>query len=396
MISNEVSTSTPAADAPANVRTTRRNRNRRSQNVSSQIAMTNPSTYEGDYPAVGAILALRLEKFDKKLAFEQFVDKVCMYVVTTLKDGGDMQILFREMKDPLLHLNSNYKPKKPIDDKAPDYSEDLDLYKAEITAFTQRKLNLRRNKEKSFGLVWGQCSAGLQSYIKGIESYVEKSNTFELLWLLTQLKKATAGIDDKANPFVTIHNAMSALYKMRQGNNESNDRYLERFKANVLATELTYGSHVFYSPELSGKERHLSTHQEITLQEEKSKAVLLLMNSDMGRYQKLATSLEDATYLSRDEYPTTTAAMYELMIKHTRSLGGSTNGRNDRNNTRSGVALAQHGQRNDPEDDNATDTPVPGDNGVTHEDIQCFNCHAYGHYSSNCPELSRRSGSQSL
>ena len=90
MISNEVSTSTPAADAPANVRTTRRNRNRRSQNVSSQIAMTNPSTYEGDCPAVGAILALRLEKFDKKLAFEQFVNKVCMYVETTLKDGGDM------------------------------------------------------------------------------------------------------------------------------------------------------------------------------------------------------------------------------------------------------------------------------------------------------------------
>jgi hypothetical protein len=29
--------------------------------------------------------------------------------------------------------------------------------------------------------------------------------------------------------------------------------------------------------------------------------------------------------------------------------------------------------------------PTPGTNNITHEHVKCYNCHLYGHYSSNCP-----------
>ena len=65
---------------------------------------------------------------------------------------------------------------------------------------------------------------------------------------------------------------------------------------------------------------HEATTTEINDQEEMHKAILFLMNSDVGKYKELLTSLQDGTYLSRDEYPTTIASMYELMIKTSRSL----------------------------------------------------------------------------
>ena len=61
------------------------------------------------------ILALRAEWFDKKVSFQEFVDKVSNYVVSNyivsnykvsnyivsnFKDGGDIQPLFVDLIDP--------------------------------------------------------------------------------------------------------------------------------------------------------------------------------------------------------------------------------------------------------------------------------------------------------
>ena len=107
---------------------------------------------------------------------------------------------------------------------------------------------------------------------------------------------------------------------------------------------------------------HEATTTEINDQEEMHKAILLLMNLDMGRYKKLSTNLQDGTYLSRDEYPTTIASMYELMIKHSRSISNAPIGRQEREITRkSGVALTQSCHRNNENEENKDGTElVPG------------------------------------
>ena len=181
-------------------------------------------------------------------------------------------------------------------------------------------MNLRRNLEKSYGLKWGQCCVGLQPYIKGTSMYAAMSPIFNVVWLLHELKKATSEIDDKANMYVNMHDAMSTLYKMRQGSQESNDHFLARFKANVTTVKLTGGDHVFFSPKLAEGERDEMHQDDIKMEEERSKAVLLLKLADEGRYGSLSNSLKEGMFLDRDEYPTTVATMYELRTKHSEAI----------------------------------------------------------------------------
>ena len=163
-------------------------------------------------------------------------------MISNFKDGGDIQPLFVDLVDPTKEFQNKNKPVKPEDDNNEENAADevdQEIYKEEVKQFVQRKMSLRRNLEKTYGLIWGQCSAGLQAYIKGTSAYATMSPIFNVVWLLHELKKATSGIDDKANVYVNMHDAMCTLYKMRQGLQESNDHFLARFKANVTAVKLT-------------------------------------------------------------------------------------------------------------------------------------------------------------
>ena len=227
--------------------------NRRHQTRPMSI---NNQTYTGECEDLGYILALRSEKFDKEVPFQVFMEKLATYVVSHLKDGGDIQVIFTDMKVPTKSFNELHKPVKPEKGKSSkddDVDEvDLEIYKEEVKQFVQRKMNLRRNMEKSYSLVWGQCSNGLQTYLKGLYSYETRAKIFDLLWLLRELKKATSGIDDRSNTYVSMHDAISTLYRMKQGAQETNDHYLARFKTNINAVELAGGAHLFFSPELAG------------------------------------------------------------------------------------------------------------------------------------------------
>ena len=86
------------------------NRRRTGDERDSKIILANPIGYEGDIPDVGAILALKHERFHKKVSFSQFVEKVYGYVLSNFKDGGDMKAVFKDFKDPLAVLQANHMP----------------------------------------------------------------------------------------------------------------------------------------------------------------------------------------------------------------------------------------------------------------------------------------------
>ena len=126
--------------------------------------MSNPTSYSGENDSIGVILALRAERFDKKVLFQEFVDKVSNYVVLNFKDGGDIQPLFVDLVDPTKEFQNKNKLVKPEDDsneENPTDEVDQEIYKEEVKHFVQCKMNLKRNLEKSCGLIWSQCSAGL-------------------------------------------------------------------------------------------------------------------------------------------------------------------------------------------------------------------------------------------
>ena len=89
------------------------------------------------------------------------------------------------MLDPTIDFKKRRKPVKP-DVSADDV--DKDIYREEIKLFVVRQTNLRRNIEKSFGLIWGQCSTQLQATIKGLIAYSDKYDDLDILWLIKELK----------------------------------------------------------------------------------------------------------------------------------------------------------------------------------------------------------------
>ena len=96
-----------------------------------------------------------MKQFDKKVSFQEFSDKVANHVVTNFKDGGDIQPLFVDLIDPTREIQVKNKPIKPEtneDEENPD-EVDLEIYKEEVKQFVQRKMNLRRILEKSYGPV---------------------------------------------------------------------------------------------------------------------------------------------------------------------------------------------------------------------------------------------------
>ena len=112
---------------------------------------------------------------------------------------------------------------------------------------------LSRNQEKLFRTIWGQYSSTLQSKIKSLSEYHIRSSDLGAPWLLKELKKATSGIDAKADPRLTLIDSLYGIFCMKQGATESNDCYIERFKANMSTVELACGSNVFCCTELMNK-----------------------------------------------------------------------------------------------------------------------------------------------
>ena len=98
------------------------------------------------------------------------------------------------------------------------------------------------------------------------------------------------------------------------------------------------------------------------------------------------------TYQSRDEYPTTIASTYELMVKTSGGLDPRATNRNRNNNmnqnyANTGTILTQC--KAEMAGDTDENKIVPGTDGITH-DVTCYNCKKRGHYASNCPEPDMR------
>ena len=302
---------------------------RRNNNDNNQVQLTNPKSYEGCIPEVGAILALKHEKLDKKCQFQVFMDKIGNYVLSNLKDGGDIMVLFRKMENPVKNFETKYLPAELSED-AQKSQVKQDIYRERIKAYVTREVNMTRNIEQCFGIIWGQCSAGLHARIKGIPEYEEESINMNVLWLIKELKTATSGIDKTADSRFTLIDALVVLFKMKQGNTEANDNYLDRFKSNVSTVDLTSGLNVLCPTDIMDKVNAVPTTEEIKTERERFTAMLFLKNADEKRYGDLRHRLKESAALGRNEYPKTLATMYELMVSQCPDQPSSTS--NNRNN----------------------------------------------------------------
>ena len=351
---------------------------------------TSQRDFVGDEPRVGAVLAQKNERVDKKAAFDAFREKLCNFIVRELKHGADAVAVVQDMKDPMIDFKANKKPAELSDeDKKKDVEVAIQTQK--IKNYVAREETLSSNIEKIYAITWGQCTESLKGIVRNIEDYAVKSKDFDVIWLLEQLKKITSGIDVKLNKRAVLHEQLLTFLTMRQGATENNDDYMKRFTSNLQVLELAGGGHILCSPTLMTKAGTAPTDDEIKVEEEAFKAMCLFKRADTTRFGELHEELKNGTYLGRDEYPTTTAATYDLLVR--RSSGGiqgrgSGRGRGfDRGGRGRGRGRGRGGDTRVAFAQQATgdDNFVPGIDGTIIRSVTCWGCNQPGHVLNNCP-----------
>ena len=93
-----------------------RGRNNTQCNANSAVILLNPANYEGECKRVGVVLGLRAERLHKKASYEQFIEKLCNYIVQAYADGADIKVLLVKGRD----LIKAYKTKfmlKPLSEQ---------------------------------------------------------------------------------------------------------------------------------------------------------------------------------------------------------------------------------------------------------------------------------------
>eukprot|EP00555_Chaetoceros_dichaeta_P015393 CAMPEP_0198275326 /NCGR_PEP_ID=MMETSP1447-20131203/64102_1 /TAXON_ID=420782 /ORGANISM="Chaetoceros dichaeta, Strain CCMP1751" /LENGTH=154 /DNA_ID=CAMNT_0043970089 /DNA_START=87 /DNA_END=552 /DNA_ORIENTATION=+ len=104
---------------------------------------------------------------------------------------------------------------------------------------------------------------------------------------------------------------------MRQGENETNDNYLTRFKSSAKTLKLAGGDHIFVSKEMLGI-YDLGTATKKKKMTEKIDSFFILRCdgiSERLRYKKLLEDLRSSANRGRDEYPTTLTGAFDLLVR---------------------------------------------------------------------------------
>ena len=353
----------------------------RTNKVKKSSYNTNQQGYEykGENNDIGIILALRSERFNNKVVYLTFVEKLKIYVLTNFEYARDIIQVLEQLKDPTNDIIA--KQPKDLNDADKD-SEVAKWMKMEKVKQHIKRLNtLEENKETLYGLIWGQCSGGLQELLKGDDDYDSKSNNFDCLWLLEKVKLISAGVDEKANKYATLVKAITSFCNIRQGPTESNDSFRKRVDSSAQIMELAGGSHVFYSPQVSSAaDKDKPTIKEKEDEKQRFKAMIMILRSDPERFGRLQESLFEGVYKGRDEFPETVTSAYDLLQRVASNITPYTNGTvrfsrfRFRRNNKTHVAFTQKG----------TDNIVPGRDGKIHARIQCHNCKELGHYANQC------------
>ena len=123
---------------------------------------------------------------------------------------------------------------------------------------------------------------------------------------------------------------------------------------------------------------------------QKMKAVGLLKRANKKMYSKLMTSIREQFSFKIDVYPATLNDAYDLLVSHCKEVRPNKNGKDKGNRDRvrnEGPGGEDSGSENEVNGLQyaQNEEPIPGRDGIMHQNIKCFNCNRKGHYADQCP-----------
>ena len=353
-------------------------------NISSQAY-----NYGGESEHIDVILALRTERFNKKVVYSTFIDKLKNYVLVNFSEANDIIPILEHRKDTI----DNVKGERPKDLESDEKDSDVAkmIMAEEVKEHVKRLRVLRNNKQTLYGVIWGQCSSGLQEVIKGDEEYVNKASKFDVIWLVEKTKLVSAGVDEKANIYCSLIRAITSFVTMHQGALESNDSFWKRIESNALTMELAGGEHIMYSPKISqASDKENPKEEEKEKEVQRFKAMIMILRSDPARFSDLQESLFKGVYKGRDEFPETLTNAYDLLQQVAADISQYTTGSNKSSHL--SKFLQFRGNRRTGNNVTFTQQSLNGEkcelvarrDGKVHPKIVCHNCGKTGHYANQC------------
>ena len=335
--------------------------------------------FEGAKSEIGAVLGLKHEKMKCKVTYDDFIEKFTTYLTSNLTGARDVVKTIID-KDNVMERIEKEMPEDLTVEEAKSAVRVL-LKTEEVKKFGARRQLAKDNGVKTFGLLWGQCSPGLQTSIKGESGYEDAVDSHNLVWLLETVQKVVSGVDTKASKLYVEQEALVAFTTMRQGTTETTDGVIARVKHNAQTLKLAGGER--YLVDKSGSTT--KTQLEIDAAIEQYLAMHVIRRSDSARFGELQKSLLDGSHKGRDEYPVSLQEVYALLVRQPKevSIGNRRTTARGQNNVMFAMVKGDGGD--DDEEGNDGGKVVAGTDGRTVE-AECYICHKKGHISWYCPE----------
>ena len=315
-----------------------RNKNQRNKFRRANSNFDQSNFFMGATEDIGATLSLPNERISSDKGFEHFAEKLENHVLRNLTNAGDVVTIITELVDPTQAFIDNMPDpvfnaqqvlnnpfRQAVNDQmAKDFARSIHVLKSNVT--------------KIYSLVWGQCTSALQSEIKSIDDYDVHAATYDTLWLLKTVKRVSSGVVTRGNGYSNMLNVISRFFhEVYQGQNESEDSWYKRFRAECNTLKSANLGYIFYNFDVAGHTdpNNPPTANQIAEETEKCRAMFFLKFSNMNRYPDLMDFLRNSEMVNNDQYPTTLVGVYELLLQY-RNREQSSSGRNKNNRYRHG------------------------------------------------------------
>ena len=96
----------------------------------------------------------------------------------------------------------------------------------EVKDYVKRRNNLDETLDKSFHVIWGQCTPGMQGAIAAYKEFDDAEKACDAIWLLKKIKEQMPGMHDSVNPYLQFMDILRQFLNLRQGDQESDTNFL--------------------------------------------------------------------------------------------------------------------------------------------------------------------------
>ena len=335
-----------------------------------RITRTN---FRGDTEAMNGHVFECYDEQNDRRQYTKTRDALDGYVKKNLKFVEDLLPLFaEEMEEPVLEVLEELSPNPTTVEKA--------IWDEEVKEYVKRSRIFKGNLAIIQAVILGQCSESMKERLRSLTDYKTKTKKNDCFWLLQQIRAVTLKFDEKISGFLSIMDAQRSFLNCKQLPGQSADSYLQDLRG--WAETISYHDGTIVGnyrlvPENDENGNVRTTAERNAIAHDRTLAMALVTRADPTRYGALITNLSNQFANGKDEYPLDVTSAYGLLVNY----------RNPENARARNAGYVNNHSTSAPETSAMTfaqQALVPGNNGITHEGVQCYNCQSMGHYASNC------------